>query len=65
VHEGERIVPAEINRQLGGIKNEDLPKLIQGARQVTRIEFDYDSLSNAIVTSITEGNKRKKTKRRL
>jgi hypothetical protein len=50
---------------LRGIKNEDLPKLIQGARQVTRIEFDYDSLSNAIVTSITEGNKRKKTKRRL
>jgi len=65
VHEGERIVPADINRQLGGIKNEDLPKLIQGARQALRIEFDYDSLSNAIVTSITEGNKRKKTKRRL
>jgi len=65
VHEGERIVPAKINRQLGGIKNEDLPKLIQGARQTMRIEFDYDSLSNAIVTSITEGHKRKKTKRRL
>jgi hypothetical protein len=65
VHEGERIVPADINRQLGSIKNEDLPKLIQGTRQAVRIEFDYDSLSNAIVTSITEGNKRKKTKRRL
>jgi DNA repair exonuclease SbcCD ATPase subunit len=65
VHEGERIVPANINRQLGGIKNEDLPKLIQEARQMMRIEFDYDSLSNTIVTSITEGNRRKKTKRRL
>jgi hypothetical protein len=32
---------------------------------VMRIEFDYDSLSNTIVTSITEGNRRKKTKRRL
>jgi hypothetical protein len=31
VNEGERIVPTHINKQLGGIKNEDLPKLLQAA----------------------------------
>jgi hypothetical protein len=65
VHEGERIVPADINRQLGGIRNEDLPKVVQQGSSTARVEFDYDSLSNAIVTSITEGGKRKKVKRRL
>jgi len=65
VHEGERIVPANINRQLGEIRNEDLPKAVQKNSAATRVEFDYDSLSNAIVTSITEGAKRKKVKRRL
>ena len=65
VHEGERIVPANINRQLSGIRNEDLPKIVQQSSTVAKVEFDYDSLSNAIVTSITEGNKRKKVKRRL
>jgi hypothetical protein len=65
VHEGERIVPANINRQLGGIRNEDLPKVAQQGPAVAIVEFDYDSLSNAIVTSITEGGKRKKVKRRL
>jgi hypothetical protein len=65
VHEGERIVPANINRQLGGIRNEDLPKLVQQAAKSTRVEFDYDSLSNAIVMSIREGNRRTRTKRRL
>jgi len=65
VHEGERIVPANINRQLGGIRNEDLPKVVQQGAGTARVEFDYDSLSNAIVTSITEGSKRKKVKRRL
>lgn len=28
---GERVVPTEINKQLSGIKNEDLPKLLQAA----------------------------------
>jgi hypothetical protein len=65
VHEGERIVPANINRQLGGISNEDLPKVVQQGLAVARVEFDYDSLSNAITTSITEGNKKRKIKRRL
>jgi len=65
VHEGERIVPANINRQLGGIRNEDLPKVVQQGSTTARVEFDYDSLSNAIVTSITEGGKRKIIKRRL
>jgi len=65
VHEGERIVPADINRQLGGIRNEDLPKVVQQGSAGARVEFDYDSLSNAIVTSINEGSKRKKVKRRL
>lgn len=31
VNEGERIVPTHINKQLAGIKNEDLPKLLQAA----------------------------------
>jgi chromosome segregation ATPase len=65
VHEGERIVPANINRQLGGIRNEDLPKAVQQGTGTARVEFDYDSLTNTIVTSITEGGKRKKVKRRL
>jgi len=65
VHEGERIVPANINRQLGGIRNEDLPKVVQQGAGTARVEFDYDSLTNTIVTSITEGGKRKKIKRRL
>jgi DNA repair exonuclease SbcCD ATPase subunit len=65
VHEGERIVPANINRQLGGIRNEDLPKVVQQGTGTARVEFDYDSLTNTIVTSITEGSKRKKIKRRL
>jgi hypothetical protein len=65
VHEGERIVPANINRQLSGISNEDLPKAIQQGAGASRVEFDYDSLTNTIVTSITEGSKRKKVKRRL
>jgi len=65
VHEGERIVPANINRQLGGIRNEDLPKVVQQGAGASRVEFDYDSLTNTIVTSITEGSKRKKVKRRL
>jgi len=64
VHEGERIVPADINRKLGNIKNEDLPKIINNAT-TTRVEFDYDSLSNTIVTSINEGNKKKNIRRRL
>jgi len=65
VHEGERIVPADINRKLGNIKNEDLPKIVNNTTTTTRIEFDYDSLSNTIVTSINEGNKKKKIRRRL
>jgi hypothetical protein len=65
VHEGERIVPANINRQLGGISNEDLPKVVQQGSTMARVEFDYDSLSNAITTSITESNKKRKIKRRL
>jgi len=65
VHEGERIVPADINRKLGNIKNEDLPKMVNAASSTTRVEFDYDSLSNTIVTSINEGNKKKNIRRRL
>jgi hypothetical protein len=64
VHEGERIVPADINRKLGNIKNEDLPKIVNNTT-TTRVEFDYDSLSNTIVTSINEGNKKKNIRRRL
>jgi len=65
VHEGERIVPADINRKLGNIKNEDLPKIVNTASTTARVEFDYDSLSNTIVTSISEGHKKKNIRRRL
>ena len=65
VHEGERIVPADINRRLGNIKNEDLPKIVNNTTTTTRVEFDYDSLSNTIVTSINAGNKKKNIRRRL
>jgi hypothetical protein len=65
VHEGERIVPADINKQLGNIKNEDLPKIINTQGTTARVEFDYDSLSNTIITSINEGNKKRKIRRRL
>jgi len=65
VHEGERIVPADINRKLGDIKNEDLPKIINSPTPTTRVVFDYDSLSNTIVTSINEGYKKKNIRRRL
>jgi len=65
VHEGERIVPADINRQLGNIKNEDLPKIVNSVNTTARVEFDYDTLSNTIVTSIKEGNKKKNIRRRL
>ncbi len=65
VHEGERIVPAHINRLLGDIKNEDLPRLIKEASTGARVEFDYDSLSRTIVTSIAEGSKKKIIRRRL
>ena len=65
VHEGERIVPASINRQLGGIKNEELPLLVREANSKAHVEFDYDSLSRTIVSAITEGSKKKTIRRKL
>ncbi|MFN7161392.1 MAG: hypothetical protein ACK4NC_07390, partial [Candidatus Gracilibacteria bacterium] len=50
LHPGERVVPADINRKLKGISNEDLAKLVQ--QDKTRVEFDFDSLHNALVMSI-------------
>jgi hypothetical protein len=61
VHEGERIVPAHINKQLRGIKNEDLPKLAT----TTRIEFDADSFLNTFDLIIRRKNETKRIKRAL
>jgi hypothetical protein len=62
VHEGERIVPAHINKQLRGIKNEDLPKMIN---QSVKIEFDYDKIVDAIAVAIERKNYKKVIKRPL
>jgi hypothetical protein len=61
VHEGERIVPAHINKQLQGIKNEDLPKLITSER----IEFDTDSFLNTIDIVLRKKGETKRIKRAL
>ncbi len=61
VHEGERIVPAYINKQLQGIKNEDLPKLITKER----IEFDMDSFLNTIDIIRRRTGETKRIKRAL
>lgn len=61
VHEGERIVPAYINKQLQGIKNEDLPKLITKER----IEFDTDSFLNTIDIIRRRTGETKRIKRAL
>lgn len=61
VHEGERIVPAHINKQLQGIKNEDLPKLVQKQK----IEFDIDSFLNTLDVIIKKNNQTKRIKRAL
>ena len=55
LHEGERVVPAHINAKLGGIKNEDLPKLVSEKREVS---FDFDSFRNALITIIREQNRK-------
>lgn len=63
VHQGERIVPAHINKKLGNIKNEDLPKLLN--TNVQDVRFDFDSLTNALVAAIESSNKRKIIKRMI
>lgn len=62
LHEGERVVPAHINAQLKGIKNEDLPKLI---KQSENISFDYDSFENAFISIIKKGEKTIKNRLKL
>jgi DNA repair exonuclease SbcCD ATPase subunit len=61
VHEGERIVPAHINRQLRGVKNEDLPKLVAGGE----VSFDYDRFSETMDVVLRKNNSVKRVKRRL
>jgi len=61
VHEGERIVPAHINRQLRGVKNEDLPKLVAGGE----VSFDYDRFSETLDVVLRKNNSVKRVKRRL
>ena len=61
VHEGERIVPARINRELGGVRNEDLPRLIQAGR----VEFDVDSFYQSLDTILRKHNTVKRYKRIL
>jgi hypothetical protein len=61
VHEGERIVPAHINRQLRGVRNEDLPKLVAGGE----VSFDYDRFSETMDVVLRKNNSVKRVKRRL
>jgi len=61
VHEGERIVPAHINRQLRGVKNEDLPKMIAGSE----VSFDYDRFLDTMDVILSRQNSVKRVKRRL
>jgi len=61
VHEGERIVPTHINRQLRGVKNEDLPKLVAGGE----VSFDYDRFSETMDVVLRKNNSVKRVKRRL
>jgi uncharacterized phage infection (PIP) family protein YhgE len=61
VHEGERIVPAHINRQLRGVKNEDLPKLVAGGE----VSFDYDRFLDTLDVVLRKQNSVKRVRRRL
>jgi hypothetical protein len=61
VHEGERIVPAHINRQLRGVKNEDLPKLATGGE----VSFDYDRFLDTLDVVLSKRNSVKRVRRRL
>jgi hypothetical protein len=61
VHEGERIVPAHINKQLRGVKNEDLPKLAAGGE----VSFDYDRFLDTMDVVLSKRNSIKRVKRRL
>jgi hypothetical protein len=61
VHEGERIVPAHINRQLRGVKNEDLPKLVAGGE----VSFDYDRFLDTLDVVLSKRNSVKRVRRRL
>jgi uncharacterized phage infection (PIP) family protein YhgE len=60
-HEGERIVPAHINRQLRGVKNEDLPKLVAGGE----VSFDYDRFLDTLDVVFRKQNSVKRVRRRL
>jgi hypothetical protein len=61
VHEGERIVPAHINKQLQGVKNEDLPKLVAGGE----VSFDYDRFLDTLDIVLSKRNSVKRVRRRL
>jgi len=61
VHEGERIVPAHINRQLRGVKNEDLPKLAAGGE----VSFDYNRFSETLGVVLRKNNSVKRVWRLL
>ncbi len=61
VHEGERIVPAHINKQLRGVKNEDLPKLASG----DKVSFDYDRFLETLDVLLSNRTSIKRVRRRL
>jgi len=61
VHEGERIVPAHINRQLRGVKNEDLPKLAANGE----VSFDYDRFLDTLDVVLSKRDSVKRVRRRL
>jgi hypothetical protein len=62
IHIGERIVPAEINRYLAGVKNADLPKLIEKRDSVN---FNYNSLLSTISMAIKNNNRTTIIKKRI
>jgi hypothetical protein len=53
VHEGERIVPAHINRHLQGVRNEDLPALAAGSS----VSFDADALLQSLAVIVKSKSK--------
>lgn len=62
LHVGERVVPADINKRLKGIKNEQLLQMVEKNERVT---MDYDSMINAIAVAIRRNNKQSRIIRKI
>lgn len=62
LHVGERVVPADINKRLRNIRNEQLPQLVERSEKV---EMDYDSMLNAISLAVKSNNKQTRIIRKI